>query len=479
MAGLKQVKVDISDLELGMYVSGLDRPWSQTPFPLQGFFIRESDDIDQLKLFCKFVYIDTQRGKPPTQREFNTSSQKAVKGVKTTPKHEVARKKQAEDAKLLKAKKTERQQGRKIRQRETITVAPLKIRPNFYQENQPLRKETVKADKVHLETSTAVGDMMSDVRSGKPLPFRRASAVASDMVDSVIRNPDAFAWLSRVKEKDEHTYSHLVRSAIWAVMFGRHIGLDRKEMNLLAQATLLKDVGKLKLDESLLQLDQRTEEQEVEYHKFIEHSIDILKETEGVPVQVITIIRHHCERYNGLGYPQGLRGDKIPFLSKVVGIVTVYDEVTNPRNSKYPLAPSKAMAALYDMRDIEFQEELVVQFIQALGIYPTGTLVELNSGEVGVVVEQTFERRLKPKVMVVLDSNKKALPEPYAVDLFEDYADKLRKLEKGRKTKGSIQALEIVKDLEPGAYEIDVASIRDAYLKQSWNWKSFFSFGLK
>lgn len=475
MAGLKQVKVDVNDLEMGMYVSGLDRPWSQTPFPLQGFFIRETDDIDQLKLFCKFVYIDTQRGKPPTQREFEGAPAKAQKGAKVVAKKAID-KKVAEEAQL-KAKKEERSKGRKVRQRESINVSPLKIRPNFYLENQPLRKETAKADKVHAETGAAMGDIMSEVRSGKPLPFRRATAVASEMVDSVIRNPDAFAWLSRVKEKDEHTYSHVVRSAIWAVMFGRHIGLDKKEMNLLAQATLLKDVGKLKMDEALLQMDERNEEQQVEYHKFIDHSIEILKQTEGVPIQVITIIRHHCERYNGLGYPQGLRGDKIPFLSKVVGIVTVYDEVTNPRHSKYPLAPSKAMAALYDMRDIEFQEELVVQFIQALGIYPTGTLVELNTGEVGVVVEQTFERRLKPKVMVVLDSNKKALASPYAVDLFEDYADKLRKLEKSRKTKGSIQSLEIVKDLEPGSFEIDVAAIRDTYLKQSWNWKSFFSFG--
>src|SRR5690606_10018041 len=107
-------------------------------------------------------------------------------------------------------------------------------------------------------------------------------------------------------------------------------------------------------------------------------------------------------------------------------------------------APSKAMAKLYEMRDIEFQEELVVQFIQALGIYPTGTLVELSNGEVGVVVEQTFERRLKPKVMIVLDKNKKPHKEPYPLDLFEDYAEKLRQIEKNRKARNSIQAIEII-----------------------------------
>jgi hypothetical protein len=225
----------------------------------------------------------------------------------------------------------------------------------------------------------------------------------------------------------------------------------------------------------ILAKENRSPAEQEQYQKFIEYGLEILHKTEGVSQQVINIVKFHCERFNGSGFPSSLSGDKIPFLSKVVGIVTVYDTVTNPRQSKYPLAPSKAMAKLYEMRDIEFQEELVVQFIQALGIYPTGTLVELSNGEVGVVVEQTFERRLKPKVMVVLDKNKKPQKEPYPLDLFEDYAEKLRQIEKNRKARNSMQAIEIVKDLEPGSYNIDIASIRDAYLKKSWNWRDFFT----
>ena len=445
MSGVKQLKVEVNDLVEGMYVSGLDRPWSQTPFPLQGFFIREMDEIEQLKLYCKFVYIDVQKGRGPVSTNLQTIS------------------------------KPDQKTADKTRQRAHIQVAPLKIRHNFYQEIQPLRKETSTADKLHVTAARSIDDMIGDLSKGRKIEISKTREVANQMVDSVIRNPDAFAWLARVKEKDEHTYSHVVRSAIWAMMFGRHIGLDRKDMNLLAQATLLKDVGKVKLPVELLTIEDRTPPQQAEYQKFIEYGTEILHKTEGVPPQVINIVKHHCERYNGSGFPAGLSGDKIPFLSKVVGVVTVYDTVTNPRQSKFPLAPSKAMARLYEMRDIEFQEELVVQFIQALGIYPTGTLVELNNGEVGVVVEQTFERRLKPKVMVVLSKNKKMLKDPYPVDLFEDYAEKLRQIEKARKPKNSIQAVEIVKDLEPGSYDIDIAAIRDAYLKKSWNWRSIFS----
>lgn len=445
MSGLEKVKVDINDIVDGMYISGLDRPWSQTPFPLQGFFVREKDEIDQLRLYCKFVYVDAKRGKAP---------------IKT-------------DLQVI--KKTNKKDPKARRQKSTIQAAPLKVRHNFYQETAPLKKETAKAEKLHGSMVKTVDSFMTDISKGKTIQAEKTSEVAGQMVDSVIRNPDAFAWLARVKEKDEHTYGHVVRATIWAMMFARHIGLDRKDMNLLAQATLLKDVGKVKVPVEILSVIEKTPEQQVEYQKFIGYGLDVLQKTEGVPPKVVNIVKHHCERFNGSGFPSGLCGDKIPFLSKVIGIVTVYDEVTNPRQSKFPLAPSKTMARLYEMRDIEFQEELVVQFIQALGIYPTGTLVELNTGEVGVVVEQTFERRLKPKVMVVLSKNKKMLKEPYAVDLFEDYAEKLRKLEKNKKAKNSIQAIEIVKDLEPGSFDVDVAEIRDAYLKKSWNWRSFFT----
>lgn len=447
MAGLKQVKIQVSELVEGMYVSGLDRPWSQTPFPLQGFFIREQDEISQLQLYCKFVFIDVQKGRGSVATDLQTIDKPEKK---------------ADD-------------GAVARQRARIQVAPLKIRHNIYHEVAPLRKETSTADKLHGNVAKTVDTFMGDLSKGKKIEAAKTRELAGQVVDSVIRNPDAFAWLARVKEKDEHTYGHVVRSAIWAVMFGRHIGLDRKDMNYLAQATLLKDVGKVKLPVEILSVENRTPKQQEEYQKFIEYGTEILQKTEGVSPQVINIVKHHCERYNGSGFPAGISGDKIPFLSKVVGVVTIYDSVTNPRQSKFPLAPSKAMAKLYEMRDIEFQEELVVQFIQALGIYPTGTLVELNTGEVGVVVEQTFERRLKPKVMVVLSKNKKPLKEPYALDLFEDYAEKLRQIEKSRGSKNSIPAIEIVKDLEPGSFDIDIASIRDAYLKKSWNWRTFFT----
>lgn len=444
MAGIKQVKVEVNDLIVGMYVSGLDRPWSQTPFPLQGFFIRQPDEIDQLKLYCKYVLIDVQRGKQPVAVRHSNLDKKPGSPVADS------------------------------RQRQQISAAPLKLRHNFYSEPVSLRKENVTAEKLHGDIKSTVGEFMEGIQKGGAIEIKKTTQLASQVVESVVRNPDAFSWLSRIRDKDEFTYGHIVRSAVWAGVFGRHIGLDKKDMNMLVSGVLLKDVGKVKLPEYLLTLDEaeRTAEQESEYRKFVDYGVEVLKSTPGVPPEVMHIVRNHCERFDGSGYPQGLIGDKIPFLAKVAGIVTVYDAVTNPRHSRYPLAPSKAMARLYDMRNIEFQEELVVQFIQALGIYPTGTLVELNTGEVAVVVEQTFARRLKPKVAIVIDKDKSRLKEPKILDLFEDFSEKLRKAEKRGQPSSSIKAIEIVKDLEPGSFDVDIAVVRDSYLKETWNWRS-------
>ncbi|HNE25549.1 MAG TPA: DUF3391 domain-containing protein [Pseudomonadales bacterium] len=446
MSGIKQVKVDVNELIIGMYVSGLDRPWSQTPFPLQGFFIRQPDEIDQLRLYCKYVLIDVQRGKQPVAVKHATLEKKAGGAADAA----------------------------ETRQRQQITAAPLKLRHNFYSDPVALKKENVAAEKLHGDIKSNINEMMRGIGQGGAIEVKKTTQLASQVVDSVVRNPDAFSWLSRIRDKDEFTYGHIVRSAVWAGVFGRHIGLDKKEMNTLVSACLLKDVGKVKLPESLLMIPEsdRTAEQQKEYQTFIDHSVDILRATPSVPAEIIHVVRNHCERFDGSGYPQGLIGDKIPFLAKVTGIVTVYDAVTNPRNSKYPLAPSKAMAKLYDMRNIEFQEELVVQFIQALGIYPTGTLIELNTGEVAVVVEQTFARRLKPKVAVVIDKDKNKLKEPVILDLFEDFSEKLRKAEKRGQPTSSIKAIEIVKDLEPGSFDVDIAEVRDSYLKETWNWRA-------
>jgi HD-GYP domain-containing protein (c-di-GMP phosphodiesterase class II) len=441
--GIKQVKLNVNELTIGMYVSGLDRPWSQTPFPLQGFYIRDLGEITQLKTLCNHVYIDVEKGRGPVSANLKTlTPQGRVKGG-----------------------------GREPHKNSFLTepVAPLKIQRNLYREVQPLQKEVKKARQLHQKVYGAVGEVLDQLERNQlqTASIGETKRVASEMVDSVLRNPDAFTWLSRVQEKDEYTYSHAVRSSVWAILFGRHIGLPKRDLDVLALGVLLKDVGKVMLDSELLTKVERTAEEEKAYESFVELGADILRKTPGVEPRVISVVKTHCERLNGSGFPQGLRGDKIPLLGKIAGIVTYYDHVTNPRGSRHPIAPSKAVAKLYELRNIQFQEELVVEFIRAIGLYPTGTLVELSTGEVGVVVEQNFERRLKPKVMLVLDACKQPLAECSLLDLSEDDKRKQALLDSGKKTRYEIEKVEIARDLEPGSYDVDIANIRDQYLMKT------------
>jgi hypothetical protein len=136
------------------------------------------------------------------------------------------------------------------------------------------------------------------------------------------------------------------------------------------------------------------------------------------------MIRHHHERFNGSGYPNGLKGKEIPIFSRMASIVDTYDAIINDRPYARAISPHEAIRELYDLRDIAFQAELVEAFIQAIGVYPIGTLVELSTGQVGVVISQNKIRHLKPKVMLILDQDKIAYKISPIIDLLHESTDK-------------------------------------------------------
>lgn len=434
---IKQVKIDVNELTIGMFVSGLDRPWTQTPFPLQGFYLRELSEITQIKVMCQWVTIDIEKGRGPISAKLRTGVGGRGQSAKRDPLSSFAE-----------------------------TLAPLRIQRGVYTDVKPLQQEVQKARQLHQKVYGAVAEVMRQIDANQwdGSSIGETKRVASEMVESVLRNPDAFTWLARMQVKDEYTYSHAVRSSVWAILFGRHIGLPKRELDVLALGVLLKDVGKVNLPAELLIKSARTLEEQAQFEGFVEAGCDILRKTPAIEPRVISVVKTHCERLNGSGFPQGLSGDKIPLLGKVAGIVTHYDHITNPRGATDPIAPSRAVARLYELRNILFQEDLVVEFIRAIGLYPTGTLVELNTGEVAVVVEQNFERRLKPKIVIALDSLKQPVGKWLLVDLAEDDKRKQALIDSGKRHARDVEKVEIARDLEPGTYDIDILGIRDKFL---------------
>lgn len=392
---LEQFKIGIDDLTTGMYVSRLDRPWIETPLPLQGYYIRNLNDITVLKQYCKYVYIDIHRGKGPEDAVF---VQKLSRSANINPQLET------------------NQQNRL-----NLNVKKLRARKGTYQNITSPKHEVRSALKIKKLSDQAQMHIEEALLNHQQVPVVEVKKVATRMVDAIIRSPDAYIWLTKIKNKQAYLYGHSVRTMIWALALGRHLGLSRRALNNLAIGIMLSNVGKIKLPEDILNKPKEslTENEWELYTTHVSHALELLHETPGLNDQILGTLASMHERYDGSGYPQSLKGDEIPYLAKIAGIASAYDEMTFPLHQEFGLSPSKCIMSLYRQIDIDFQRELVEEFIQAIGIYPAGTLVELSTHETAMVQEQNPDRRLRPKVILLLDEEKKPYKRYKSLDLMK------------------------------------------------------------
>lgn len=401
-----EVRISIKGLRPGMYVTRLDRPWLETPHELQGFVVDSQDAVERVSRYSQYVYVDVNKGSAPD------------------PLYILA------DSRMNRVK-------------------PLKESlPSFgaftYKEETSLTEEMSEATKAKSEVEKATGEVIRDLREGKKLDMEALRDSVALMIDSIVRNPEALAWLAKLKRTDHYTYQHSLGASIWAATFARHLGLPRKDIEQLALGGLLLDVGKTRLPDGLLRAEDRlAPDQMSEMQKHVEYSIEMLEAAGNVNSKIMSMVATHHERFDGGGYPSGLQGEEIPLYGRIAAIVDTYDAITSLRPYATAMSPHGAVSMLYEWRGIDFQPELVEQFIQAIGIYPTGTLVELTTGEVGVITSLNGTSRLRPRVMVILDADKQPYKDFREVDLMEE-----TRTPDGKR-------LDIKRGLAPGAYGID------------------------
>ena len=415
MSSVKVEKISTQDLQLGMYVSQLDRPWIDTPFPMQGFHVRSEDDIQKLRMWCKHVYIDLRLGSGPISIDRPAPVGKVLAKPKGAIKGNLG-----------------------------------KFTPVRYSTRETLKKEVAHSAPYHREITRAVVKLFNQIRENKPVDFVTARKASRAVVSSVLRNPDAMVWLARLKDKDSYSYNHSIRCSILAAVFGRHIGLPVDVLENLVTGVMVMDIGNARLPRRLLNTPE-TDLDAIERAAIKEHvqySMEILAQCEGMNDQILAVVQYHHERHNGEGYPHGLKGTEIPLLARVAGIVDSYDAITSPRPWSEARNATEAVSILYAERDRSFQSALVEQFIQSIGVYPTGTLVELSNQEVGVVIAQNPSRRLRPQIMVLLDENKQPLVTPRVLDLLKIQQD------------ASGEPLTIGGCLKAGVYDLDLARIQ-------------------
>jgi HD-GYP domain-containing protein (c-di-GMP phosphodiesterase class II) len=376
------LRVSVGGLVKGMYVSRLDRPWIETPFPLEGLMLDDDAEIEKLRRICNYVFVDTARGKSP-------------------------------DLRFVQHDEGEDEPRRKRDEYLALRKVDWKLGSDF-------EAERGRAKDVHERLEKDIDEVMSDLQAGRNLDLAKLKDGVDAMVDSILRNPAAFTWIKELKRRDDYGYHHALGCAIWAASFGRHLGLEKEEVQKLALGGLLCDIGMTKVPMEMLTKRGKLEASEADLvRRHVAHGLEILGDTDGISDKIVEIVATHHERHDGSGYPRGLKGEMIPIYGRIMGLVDSYNAMTCVRPHAESRSPHNAVAELYNLRDTLFQSELVEQFIQTCGIYPTGTLVELSTGEVGVVVSVHSLKRLRPNVMLLLDRNKAPLRNFETIDLSE------------------------------------------------------------
>ena len=351
-------------------------------------------------------------------------------------------------------------QSRELEQhRRTIQQIPeLKgsgIKLTRYEVRRPMEAELPRARHAFKSGETALNALIEDIRHGNTLDMDAVAGAVDSMVDSVLDNPDAMMWIARLREEDIQVYHHGVRVALYLVALGRHLGFPRQELSYLGQIGMLADVGKTKIPRALLEkpgLLSAAEFGLVKEH--VNLSLHILNSGPALPPQVLQGISQHHERIDGSGYPNQLKGDKISIYGKMAAIADSFAALITPRPYAKASAPQDALMNLYEWSGTSFHEPLVEQFVQAIGVFPVGSLVELSSGEVAVVIAHNRVRRLEPRVLVLSEPDKTPLEVPIERDLYQESKDS-----RGRQKK----SLRIVRGLPAGTHGF---KLQDYYLDE-------------
>ena len=237
---------------------------------------------------------------------------------------------------------------------------------------------------------------MEDVRLGQAVNTEAAKDLVTEVTNSITRSPHAMVWLTNMKERDEYTSIHCMNVCIMSVSFGRTLGMDKAELEVLGLGGLLHDLGKMRVPPEILNKPSKLTFEEFEVMKT--HPMQgykMLNEQSDLPSEVLDIVKHHHERRNGKGYPSQLDGDQINNMTRIVAIVDVYDAITSDRCYHDAISPSDALKNMYEWVNEDFDKELVENFIKCLGIYPIGSVVKLNMGHVGLVVSASEKSKLQ------------------------------------------------------------------------------------
>jgi len=371
-------KIDVADLAVGMYVQDMNCGWMDHPFLHNSIALTSEKQIAKIRRAgIREVYIDPVRGVDApgqdvveVERELDRELEKFAEATQPAP-------------------------------RETS-----------------LREEREHARRIQGEASRLIVDLMQDVRLGKQIQTERIEPVVEKITHSILRNSGALLSLCRIKNKDDYTFQHSVSVCGLQTAFCRALKMAPEVIHEAGIGGLLHDIGKTKVDDAILNKPGKLTDGEFAQMKcHVVESRRILEATPGISQTAVLVAAQHHERHDGSGYPLGLKGGEISQMGQMAAIVDVYDAITSDRCYHKGLEPTEAMRKIFEWSKFHFNPQLAQAFTRCIGIYPTGSLVLLDSGRLAVVIGQCEGNLLQPLVRVIYSVSRRSYIGAEDIDL--------------------------------------------------------------
>jgi len=367
-------KITAQQLRIGMYINDLDCSWLKHPFTLNKFLIEEADEIQKIRsASIKSIEIDTSKGLDVLPEK--------IKDFQTTPLKELY-------------KKNDNKEG----------INSVKVE--------------MKAAKIaYSEAEIYITKMMASVKMGIQVELEQLNPIINKLSESILRDPNALLGLSRIRTMDKYTFEHSVSFSILIMSFAKSLGKDEEFIRLVGIGGLLHDIGKTVTPDHILNKPGKlTADEFVIMKKHVVYSRLILEKTKGLSQVSMDVAAMHHEKFDGNGYPLGLKGDEISLAGQIASIVDVYDALTADRCYHTGKKPVDALKFLLNGAGSHFNPDLVKEFIQSIGIYPAGSLVLLSNNYLAKVIA-VENNILKPVVEIFLNAKKRSYVPREIIDL--------------------------------------------------------------
>lgn len=399
--------ISVADLKIGMFVAEPDCPWTEFTFALQGFVISSPEQIDIFRQKCRFVSIDRTRSL--------NEHYAATKHERDAPLKGASFSKGLVEEKSNSTSFSSDVEKRKARRRRFLDFLQSQ---QDSEEGRKLAREMAYVEPRYDQLADSLQHAFDTFAKGENVDLLAVREGLREVASSLQRNPDAVMWLLRLKQRDEYSFDHAMDVAVTMVLVGTHIGWRDQHLLDLGMTGLLQDIGKVELPPELLRkkgaLTQK-ERQLVRSH--VASSMEILFAQASVPQEVMLAIARHHERWDGSGYPQGLKFEQIGIAAEIAGIADSFCAMQKDKPYRSALGHQEALEELHNLRGRQFSPALMEQFVQCVGLYPIGTLVELSSGEVGVVIQESRVQRSRPRIVIMLDGEKHQVSSYRVIDL--------------------------------------------------------------